>query len=247
MQPPTRPSANPPRRTTERPGRMGRGKRSKRREQQALLLHRLYFQHFTTSRLAERADGSLAAFLIGFGSQTDPPVAHIRFVRVDPALQGPGDRARPVRMVLRESADLGRRASRLHHKPRLLRLASPSATDSNAWGSRVRERQLRSPQLRPTAQRGSRRFDHRDTSRASPESSILRVRKPRRRQLRRWTGTRPRPRRDPCPAKAERNVVTSHSPTVRSGDGTVSKASTAPGAPSRLTQRRRSSSRASAS
>ena len=52
---------------------------------------RLYFQHFTTtSRLAERPDGTLAAFLIGFVSQTDPDTAYIHFVGVDPELHGQG-------------------------------------------------------------------------------------------------------------------------------------------------------------
>lgn len=60
-------------------------------KERALLVPRLYFQHFTTtSRLAERPDGTLAAFLIGFVSQTDPDTAYIHFVGVDPALHGQG-------------------------------------------------------------------------------------------------------------------------------------------------------------
>ncbi|KAB2383674.1 GNAT family N-acetyltransferase [Actinomadura montaniterrae] len=59
--------------------------------ERALLLPRLFFQHFnTTSYLAERPDGSLGAFLIGFLSQSDPEVAYIHFVGVDPALHGQG-------------------------------------------------------------------------------------------------------------------------------------------------------------
>ncbi|MFG2291961.1 GNAT family N-acetyltransferase [Streptomyces sp. NPDC048603] len=59
--------------------------------ERALLLPRLYFQHFTsTSTLAEYGDGRLAAFLIGFVSQTDPRTAYVHFVGVDPALQGQG-------------------------------------------------------------------------------------------------------------------------------------------------------------
>ncbi len=59
--------------------------------ERASLVPRLYFQHFTTtSRLAERPDGTLAAFLIGFVSQTDPETAYIHFVGVDPELHGRG-------------------------------------------------------------------------------------------------------------------------------------------------------------
>ncbi|MFF4394362.1 GNAT family N-acetyltransferase [Streptomyces sp. NPDC001480] len=69
--------------------------------ERALLLPRLYFQHFTTtSYLVEHADGEhgdgahadgeLAAFLVGFLSQTDPDAAYVHFVGVDPALHGRG-------------------------------------------------------------------------------------------------------------------------------------------------------------
>lgn len=59
--------------------------------ERALLLPRLYFQHFTTtSFLVERPDGELAAFLVGFLSQTEPDVAYVHFVGVDPALHGQG-------------------------------------------------------------------------------------------------------------------------------------------------------------
>jgi ribosomal protein S18 acetylase RimI-like enzyme len=50
-----------------------------------LLLPRLFFQHFgDTSTIVERADGSLAAFLVGFRSSAQPGVAYIHFVGVDP-------------------------------------------------------------------------------------------------------------------------------------------------------------------
>ncbi|MGZ3097148.1 GNAT family N-acetyltransferase [Streptomyces sp. H72] len=59
--------------------------------ERALLLPRLYFQHFTTtSFLIERSDGELAAFLVGFFSQTEPDVAYVHFVGVDPAQRGLG-------------------------------------------------------------------------------------------------------------------------------------------------------------
>ncbi|WP_067827800.1 GNAT family N-acetyltransferase [Actinomadura kijaniata] len=59
--------------------------------ERALLLPRLYFQHFTTtSFLVERDGGEIAAFLVGFLSQTDPETAYVHFVGVDPALHGQG-------------------------------------------------------------------------------------------------------------------------------------------------------------
>ncbi|MGY1739182.1 MULTISPECIES: N-acetyltransferase family protein [unclassified Blastococcus] len=58
--------------------------------QRALLLPRLFFQHFTgTSTLVEDADGRVVAFLVGFLSP-DAPVAYVHFVGVDPATQGSG-------------------------------------------------------------------------------------------------------------------------------------------------------------
>lgn len=59
--------------------------------ERALLVPRLYFQHFTTtSCLAQHPDGTLAAFLLGFISQADPATAYIHFVGVDPSLHGKG-------------------------------------------------------------------------------------------------------------------------------------------------------------
>jgi len=58
--------------------------------ERALLLPRLYFQHFaTTSYLVER-EGEPVAFLVGFHSQSRPDVAYIHFVGVDPAWHGRG-------------------------------------------------------------------------------------------------------------------------------------------------------------
>ncbi|RII12402.1 Mycothiol acetyltransferase [Streptomyces sp. YIM 130001] len=60
-------------------------------QERALLLPRLYFQHFTaTSFLAEREDGRIAAFLVGFLSQSDREAAYVHFVGVDPELHGRG-------------------------------------------------------------------------------------------------------------------------------------------------------------
>ncbi|MFE6162518.1 GNAT family N-acetyltransferase [Streptomyces sp. NPDC056486] len=59
--------------------------------ERALLLPRLYFQHFTTtSFLIERDEEQLAAFLVGFLSQTEPDAAYVHFVGVDPQLHGQG-------------------------------------------------------------------------------------------------------------------------------------------------------------
>lgn len=59
--------------------------------QRRLLVPRLFFQHFTdTSYIAEDADGSLRAFLVGFLSQTDPRTAYIHFVGVRPGAQRGG-------------------------------------------------------------------------------------------------------------------------------------------------------------
>jgi pimeloyl-ACP methyl ester carboxylesterase/ribosomal protein S18 acetylase RimI-like enzyme len=49
------------------------------------LLPRLYFQHFNDTSFIVEKDGALAAFLIGFMSQSDPRVGYIHFVGVHPA------------------------------------------------------------------------------------------------------------------------------------------------------------------
>src|SRR3954469_9923402 len=57
------------------------------------LLPRLFFQHFAaTSTIVEDrdADGGLAAFLIGFRSQSSPDAAYIHFVGVRPDLRRHG-------------------------------------------------------------------------------------------------------------------------------------------------------------
>lgn len=69
--------------------------------ERSLLLPRLYFQHFTTtSFVVEREErqagggqahaGRIAAFLVGFLSQTEPDAAYVHFVGVDPRLHGQG-------------------------------------------------------------------------------------------------------------------------------------------------------------
>ncbi len=55
--------------------------------QRALLLSRLFFEHFSDSSwVVEDAAGDLRAFLVGFMSSAQPEVGHVHFVGVDPAL-----------------------------------------------------------------------------------------------------------------------------------------------------------------
>src|SRR5437899_141785 len=57
----------------------------------APMLPRLFFIHFeSTSFVADRDDGTLAGFLIGFLSQTDDETAYVHFVGVAPAERGSG-------------------------------------------------------------------------------------------------------------------------------------------------------------
>jgi len=57
----------------------------------APMLPKLFFLHFEgTSFVAERDDGQLAGFLVGFVSQTDPDEAYIHFVGVAPEERGTG-------------------------------------------------------------------------------------------------------------------------------------------------------------
>jgi predicted GNAT superfamily acetyltransferase len=57
----------------------------------APMLPRLFFIHFeSTSFVADREDGSLAGFLIGFLSQTELETAYVHFIGVAPAERGSG-------------------------------------------------------------------------------------------------------------------------------------------------------------
>ncbi len=76
----------------------------------ALLLPRLFFQHFAdTSYLVERVDGELVAFLIGFLSHAQPDVAYIHFVGVDPAQRRAGLGASLYHAFFEHVAQLGAR------------------------------------------------------------------------------------------------------------------------------------------
>ncbi|MCE6998276.1 GNAT family N-acetyltransferase [Saccharothrix sp. S26] len=98
--------------------------------ERALLLPRLYFQHFTdTSSLVERPDGSLAAFLVGFLSQTDQATAYLHFVGVDPALHGQGVARSLYEWFFGRASELGAR--------RVECVTSPGNTASRAFHDRL--------------------------------------------------------------------------------------------------------------
>ena len=57
----------------------------------APMLPKLFFLHFEgTSFVADGEDGQLAAFLIGFLSQSDPTEAYVHFVGIAPEHRGEG-------------------------------------------------------------------------------------------------------------------------------------------------------------
>lgn len=58
--------------------------------QRALLLPRLFFQHFTASSFIAERDDTMTGFLIGFLSQSTPEESYIHFVGVAPEEQGSG-------------------------------------------------------------------------------------------------------------------------------------------------------------
>ncbi|MGK4003307.1 GNAT family N-acetyltransferase [Sorangium sp. So ce1036] len=64
--------------------------RARRQLERSLLLPRLFFQHFgPLSEIAEQ-EGEIAAFLVGFRSESHPEDAYIHFVGVRPELRGRG-------------------------------------------------------------------------------------------------------------------------------------------------------------
>jgi ribosomal protein S18 acetylase RimI-like enzyme len=99
-------------------------------QQRALLLPRLFFQHFAgTSQLVEDADGQLMAFLIGFVSQSDPGVGYVHFVGVGPSLRRSGFGADLYRRFF---TDVG------EHEVRVIKcLTSPANTSSVAFHQRI--------------------------------------------------------------------------------------------------------------
>ncbi|MFJ8885073.1 GNAT family N-acetyltransferase [Streptomyces sp. NPDC102402] len=98
--------------------------------ERALLLPRLYFQHFTTtSFLVERDGGEIAAFLVGFLSQTEPDTAYVHFVGVDPVLHGQGTGQALYRSFFALARSHGRRHVRC--------ITSPENSASRAFHTRL--------------------------------------------------------------------------------------------------------------
>lgn len=54
------------------------------------MLPRLFFVHFRPTTFVAEIDGKTAGFIAGFVSQTDPEVAYVHFIGVDPDLRGRG-------------------------------------------------------------------------------------------------------------------------------------------------------------
>jgi GNAT superfamily N-acetyltransferase len=87
-------------------------------QQRALLLPRLFFQHFTdTSHLVERADGGLVAFLTGFLSASEPNTAYVHFVGVDPTLRRTGLGAGLYERFFQQAIERGARTVRCVTSP----------------------------------------------------------------------------------------------------------------------------------
>ncbi|MFI2782463.1 GNAT family N-acetyltransferase [Streptomyces sp. ALB3] len=98
--------------------------------ERALLLPRLYFQHFTTtSFVVERDDGGIAAFLVGFMSQAEPEAAYVHFAGVDPALHGQGVGRALYRSFFALARSHGRRSVHC--------VTSPENTASRAFHTRL--------------------------------------------------------------------------------------------------------------
>jgi GNAT superfamily N-acetyltransferase len=96
------------------------------RLERSLLLPRLFFQHFTdTSYIVERQDGTIAAFLIGFRSQSQPDVAYIHFVGVAPDLRRMGLAGKLYERFGREQREVGAR--------KVQSCTSPANTTSQAF------------------------------------------------------------------------------------------------------------------
>jgi GNAT superfamily N-acetyltransferase len=78
--------------------------------QRALLLPRLFFQHFATcSYLIEGDDDRLLGFLVGFVSASQPDVAYIHFVGIDPEFRHAGLGAALYAKFFNDVARLGAR------------------------------------------------------------------------------------------------------------------------------------------
>jgi ribosomal protein S18 acetylase RimI-like enzyme len=94
--------------------------------QRAFLLPRLFFQHFAdSSYLVEDASGELAAFLIGFVSQSQPELAYVHFAGVAPAWRRSGVASALYERFFADVAGRGARAVKC--------ITSPGNTASQAF------------------------------------------------------------------------------------------------------------------
>jgi ribosomal protein S18 acetylase RimI-like enzyme len=92
----------------------------------APMLPKLFFLHFEgTSFVAERADGTIAGFLIGFLSQTDESEAYVHFVGIAPELRGSGLGRRLYERFFEAAREHGRTVARS--------VTSPANADSVAF------------------------------------------------------------------------------------------------------------------
>lgn len=53
-------------------------------------LPKLFFNHFRDTSFIAEIDGNRAGFLAGFVSQSDPTIAYVHFIGVDPSIRGRG-------------------------------------------------------------------------------------------------------------------------------------------------------------
>lgn len=121
--------------------------------ERSLLLPRLYFQHFTTTSFVVERDraqgqeqdgrqpesvggggdgeggGRVAAFLVGFLSQSEPEAAYVHFVGVDPHLHGHGIGRSLYRAFFNLARSHGRRYVHC--------ITSPQNTASQAFHARL--------------------------------------------------------------------------------------------------------------
>lgn len=81
------------------------------------MLPKLFFVHFRPTSFVAEVDGGLAGFLCGFVSQTDPEVAYVHFIGVDPARRGEGIGRRLYERLFGAARAAGRRQVRAVTSP----------------------------------------------------------------------------------------------------------------------------------
>ncbi|WP_199429130.1 GNAT family N-acetyltransferase [Qaidamihabitans albus] len=75
----------------------------------ALLLPRLFVEHFSGTSLVAEDGGDMAGFLIGFHSADDPVLAYVHFVGIDPRRRHDGLARRLYETFFTAAAAAGRR------------------------------------------------------------------------------------------------------------------------------------------